>query len=52
MRMAQQLKPEMAVTERRTRQINLHATKQVMSPKRGFRDVTLSILIDSLSSSC
>jgi len=39
MRMAQQLKPEMAVTERGTRQINLGTTRQVMSAW-GFRDVT------------
>jgi len=30
--MAQQLKPEVAVTERRIRQLNLRATRQVMSP--------------------
>jgi len=30
--MAQQLKPEVAVTERTQRQINLRATRQVMSP--------------------
>jgi len=30
--MTQQLKPEVAVTERRTRQINLRVTRQVMSP--------------------
>jgi len=30
--MAQQLKPEVAVTECRTRQLNLRSTRQVMSP--------------------